>query len=693
MSRPHVAHIVLPALFLNTSLLLLAASQRPATNKLLVPAFAEGVRCVTSGDGPSPVFDNRTGHLLVGCPARGAVHCDSDNTEPLDIPKEAICHLDKLDLAFAQAVGIEAPSNDPIVVDWLRFEPSGVMVQRASRRFRQGGTLAISVAALQDRFVRFSRDGMSPITVHAQDLREVQPWRLPRPALGGELLAVLEPALIPIEALRLVGTQTLELSAGPRRSVSFSGVPKGEYRLVPQFRGGWTQSEIRATILPAASTTIFLRAPRIGAANISRNRELCESAGELVVVRVEESSTGVTPVIVTSPRDKCSNFIKGLAPGEYDAFYRVSGRVLASRRFSVQAQILTEVVLERPIVLVSGQVVLNREPFRGVKIEFSPVPHSEGTRVSALTDSFGRYDVQLPRTGLYDMRLHEGHSEVLGQVRRASFVEGSNAFDWRIIAGTLRVQVSGLRPAAVSINTLSLTPRPVRPDSDGIAFSSSWLFKAEDAQPFVIRGLGFGQYRVNASQGFQSSGGRRSRANSASVTVTLSAKSPDATVTLSLNYGKARLSVKDEFGNPLQDVSVSGASSVVEQPEAGLFVLEGVGEGARLQLRKPGYTPMCKIAPRDTAEVVLHRGVPMTLEIVGATALSAPPGWLLFEGSDCPVPLMYFEYARISSESDDTIRFVINNGPISTLLSAGTTLPGDPIELNDAGEVRIVYKK
>ena len=117
--------------------------------------------------------------LAFGCPAHDeGVRCDFVGAEPLDVRLDAVCQTRALPARAAKPVMVRMSEHRPVTVDWvtMAWQPPGVRLV-AARTIKPGDPVTLLVADDEDRFVRFSREGASPVTVPSRDL--------PAPGDGG----------------------------------------------------------------------------------------------------------------------------------------------------------------------------------------------------------------------------------------------------------------------------------------------------------------------------------------------------------------------------------------------------------------------------------------------------------------------------------------------------------------------------
>ena len=662
-------------------------------DRIRIPDGIVGGRCTLSRTGNSLTRVNR--NFLVDCSsADDMVQCDFESAEPLDLSLKDACNVHLLALHKAGVATITGGALEPLTVEWLDFALASKARVVAVRRLDLQSNARILVTKSPDRFIRFSAAGSAPFTVRATDLLDAPVWILPGLRPGGELLARLPPEAIRPESFRLVGPSAVEAAVADDL-LHFSGVPPGEYDLVPVYTGGLTGQRQRVTIDNERSLLIVLAAERVGAVQVSADSGICLQAGSVNLTRIVNAGGASTVSdVVSLPMDSgCSNTIAGLRPGDYEASFRSNQGLLATQRFVVASQAISAVRLSGFPVRVLGKVLLNNKPLQAATITFVRVDDLNGQKVTADTDSDGSFEAHLAAPGTFNVAFGEARYSFLGTERDVVLHAGDNVVEWSVRGGAVRVNLLGwdhVTPVTLILRHLQMTKPGLV--GDGVRLTAS------DTVPVVLRGIAYGDYAVQARQ-HDPTGTIPDRI--AGATITLDGRRDEVPVTLELKERRAIVRVVDTNHNPIEDASVGvNGEQLVRSDAPGVFVADDIAPGVRVMVRAPGFTPLCRMIPDDRAvtEIVVDRGAVVQIDYSEGAGLSEPSGFLAWSGSDCKVLLSLFEFRSLSSSSDSTASFLITNFPNG---SGMAFVPGSfdgpdkyqPIQQSRDGVVRVSLRK
>jgi hypothetical protein len=538
----------------------------------------------------------------------------------------------------------------------------------------------IHTSGSDTRLLRFSREGFAPVTVSATDLLARKRWALPPAVAGGELAVISHRSDVQPQSYDLSGVG-IRAAGQPGGMVTWVGLSSGKYTITPVYQGGIRGEPVTAQVTASASNILILPRENVGGLNIAVEPAACLEATGMVIASADgagDREMGFANSV------ECSLTIGGLKPGAYVLMLNGRDGVLSSVEFVVVPQVETRVNLSAPSVVVSGQVLLNNDPFGDGAIRFASV--ASPTIVKTVkTNAAGQYLVTLDRAGAYVVGLADDQGQAIaGQQRTSTFESGYNEFTWRIAGGTLRIYVRGVRYVApVSLTVHAQKHGEVLPGLNLSGMSRS--FGSDTPQPFVLRGIGFGSYSVRARQRAGGPAGDGPASVSQQASVTLSEARREVTLTLELGENAAVLRIRDEAGHFIDRVEIIGGTRHVRQQSIGTFLLSGVAGGSRLILRAPGFVPTCRSAPSEgESDVVLQRGRVAEVLLQGVTPFNVPAGWVQWPGADCPVPLQYFDFSAMKTNPG---RFRIANFPGSSQISGGIVPGVNTLSIDGAGTI------
>ncbi len=624
--------------------------QTESTLHVSVPASAVNATCSIIRH--NRIVERHRGRdLHVSCPASDEViSCDGSGIEPVDAHVADLCRNGSLPLNPADQVTIMVDQPVTLTTEWLSLNQRGELVTVATRTAEAKGSIRVQVARRVDRLLRFSRPGVSPVTVPVGSVFSREAWRLPDPRPGGELVAIVQPAAVLPISYRFAGASILEIHRGEDQIVARQGVPPGEYYVSPIYEGGLIGERVSTAVDTAKSTVLFLRWESVGSARIRADPAECAAATEFVVVHVNRSDsrsggTIRTELVRTNQVSLCQWNFAGLRSGTYEALLLTAQGSGGSQEFSIDPQQLVEVVLPRPTVMVSGRVLYAGEPASGKSLRFVGA-RGEG-EAHVTTDSMGTYQVTLDRAGDYTVTLS---SESLVQARRVKLTSGVNNVDWEIERGAvLAATVTGL----VGEEATDVQVR-------GLNASGFWSIKPLSSDGKVRwEGLPYGSYEISARQGRYASQLER---------VVLSANHPSRLVELILKENSSTLLLRDVIGQPVRGAKFPLLLSQPPELAPGIYSLEGLVPGSKLRIRPPGnLVPICRTIPRDgTLDVTLGHGRAVTLQfpVSEMDHIDSDSARLTAtSGSDCPIPLTDFVIKKLPTAPGEPSRFLVQNFP------------------------------
>lgn len=625
-----------------------------------VPAFVTAASCVvTRGDS---VIGARRGPVQVfSCPATDEnVSCDFEGAEPIDLPLAGVCHDAGLPIARATTVSVGSLDAQELKIEWLSFAPGSRLAIVATRRVTPDNSIRLQVADLDQRFLRFSRPGDSPVTVPARVLvRASGRWTLPTRMAGGELIARVEGApIVPIR-YELRGPKQVDLEALDGL-VALRGLPAGQYQLTAVYAGDIRASAARVTIVDGRSTGFFILKEAVGGIHASADDQVCRLATSLSlsaiskVARDGQTTTGRSERIGVDLRGGCTQIAEGLRPGLYEVAYMAGGRVLSSRQVPVASQLTSAVRLSLDPVRVYGQVLLNGRPADAVSLSFrGESPEADDTGVTAETDGGGFYEAFLPAAGSYLVSFQQRGTTLLAGDRVKDFVSGDNAVDWTLDAAAFSLVVEGwdrAEPLTVSVNRVSL--------GEAGLVGTTLKIEPGEAMPVVVPGVAPSRYRVEVRERYDSATSMVDKVGSVLVDVE---KGPSRrVVVVRLASSERSLTLLDQSGNPVVGASVLvGDGDRLAEPEPGRYSLSNVTPGTHLTIFARGFAPACRLAPDAASDLAvrLEEGTPAVIEFVSPRTFKRPPGQLTWPSAPCPIPVYRLDHVAVASTSGTSSLF------------------------------------
>jgi hypothetical protein len=625
---------------------------------LTLPAWVGATRCHLERSG-TVVAEREARDQVLPCPATGGLlRCDFGAAEPVDAPLADVCRTARLPLTPARRASVAMDPVETVIIQWLELAREGEVRLLATRVMASTGLAEVSVASRPYRFVRVVRAGAAPVTVAASELLRAGRWRVPPRQPGGEIVARIEAARVLPATYRLRGPMAVEVT--PRDTwFAISGLRPGLYQVLPVYEGALTGHPMLAEVRDEDSTVVVIQGEAVGGVRLAADVGVCAQSSELRLAQVVERPGLSRPAAIRSvaalpAASGCEWRVTGLAPGRYRATLLGSSGTVVGADFQVFVQELTEVSLRHPGVTVSGRVRLNDRPLGDARIEFTAVGRPGRLPVVADVDAAGQFFATLPEPGRYHVRLLRRKQVILGQTDEIEVEAGPNLFDWALTGGSIALRIHGWDRQPRLLVRMILE-RPSTPQT--VMFTTE--VDHDDLYPSRFEGLAFGTYRVAVLQQDRSS--PRVLRASREARVTLEPGHADATVDVELLENRAVLVVRDEAGAPVRGAQVTPVPSFDER-SPGVFSLNSVARGTPLRIRAPGLVPTCRLAPGEgVLAVVLRRGRPVVLEFSRPT--TPTPGYLLLDGSECPVPLSLFEAHALPPAHDGVARTRVENFP------------------------------
>jgi hypothetical protein len=604
------------------------------------PGAAPGLEC-TLRDVPPAAAAARLGPSAPGRwrwqRAPGDVlACSAPGFEPVDLAGATLgaARAATVDLVPGRPVTLHPPAGTTLhaSVEWRALR-AGATSLLARRALAVSGPTAVFVAA-QDRVLRVTAAGSSPVSFLLPAGAEAARIDVPAPQRGGEVWGVLPPHRYRPETVSLQGGgHHRALRPGPGGAFQASGLAPGSYTLVPAYRGGHAGRAL-AVVVRAGETAEVWRAAASepGAVRVSLAAPLC-GEGPLDLELAPEGGGGPSsrrPL----PGSACDLEVEGLEEGTWRvAVLEGGGRneERARAAVAVAAGASAAVMLE-PVVRVSGRVTFGGRPAPRLRVAFTRGPRQWNVE----TDADGAYAAVLGEPGEYGVSL-QASAELPSRAMVRALRAGDQHQDFELGEGALLVRVRGAEGDLAGGVELALLA------SNGPRLTG-WL-RPEQQEEARFVGLDFGEYAVTGS----TPTGLTTRAPAQ---VVLSAGAPEAEVVLVLGRHQGRLALIDPQGRPIAGARVQAGRAPLAETSPGVFVLDAVAVGERLTVNAPGHTPLCRVLQSgDLPELRLTPpplGGTLTLRFAGdvpwqeAAILGLP-------GSDCPVALHEVE-AQVTLE-------------------------------------------
>lgn len=630
MSRQQLWFRSLSAFLVSLGLLvLLSTGQDAQTHRPLDPKggrvahVPDGMNCRLRALG-QPIAA-MPGQLEIPCDSTSVVECDGPETEPIDVEPRRLCEGRLLTRLQAIAVVVHPAAVEAwrsVRVQWLDIA-NGLETVTAERTMGLASDLVLQVIESDSRFLRFYRRGAAPITVSALDLARQSPWVLPRATLGGELL------LPPISttgavALNVTGGRSVRVPLQAHPS-GLSGLPAGDYEVAVVYSGGILGDSWSVPVKDGSTTVVNVPPTTVGGVAVRLPEGPCPSGARLILFPASPEGTAYRP----EAQGGCQWNLQGISPGEYSASIQSSNGSLGRAPVTVVAGKNATVTTLVPSVAVDGTVVVNGQGASRARVYMRQ--RDDTVHYETATDSLGQYTLWVDAPGTYLLRILP---DVRGPSvsRTVALRPGTNIVTSDIATGSISVQITG------------------DPDSQRtIVVAESDLFSARtlaEQNRQTLEGLPLGTYRVSAS------GERATTVVSIrSASVTLTASAPTAAATLTMGSNNGRILVHDDSGRPIEGAFVRRRSrqspTPLHSPAPGVFALDGIPEGTELLVGAAGHwAPTCIRAPSNgETAVVLGLGSPRRIVFKGPPVTELPEtiGYMAATSPEaCSVPLTAF---------------------------------------------------
>jgi hypothetical protein len=397
---------------------------------------------------------------------------------------------------------------------------------------------------------------------------------------------------------------------------------------------------------------------------------------------------------VVRPGPDCGARVAGLDPGQYEAALEdAGGQVLSSRRFEVADTVFSDVVFDASARL-SGRVLFNERPlssavleFRAKDGEFTPAEGVPGP-IRARADTQGRYAVDFATPGAYWVQLRNNTIRIPGEFGLVHLRPGENTYDLDLTGGSVVLKLVNLDRGGGRLGILIAQTEPrVRDGSPGtVLYVESDDSRLHDGE-FAIEGLAFGEYSIRVTQQPAHAG---ARPKSGAASVRLTEHQPETTAPLTLAENDGLFVLIDAHGSPVRGARVYGHGMRAREVQPGQFSLDGIPPDLTLQVRAPGYTPLCRVAGNGVTTLLLDPGRPVEVRFPNVR-MSGPGGAIAWEGSHCPIALDAFPFKQLPDGPDGSRRFIVSHFPsvhAVTLIYAGQPLgpllvTGEILEIPD----------
>lgn len=258
---------------------------------------------------------------------------------------------------------------------------------------------------------------------------------------------------------------------------------------------GWI---VRPAVVLLLSTAVGAGQERSGVLRVTLDETTCRAVDEIGTYRVTTQpnasggrNIGKTQIGQVVVNADCVWTIGDLAPGEYEVWFQHAGMKLAVRPLTIAAGERAEVALTNDVV-VTGAVLMNGAPFRGVAVEFSQQLGSHRQLAETVTDATGNYQALLADEGPFTVVFWREKAVVLGQDQEGTAHRGVNRSDWLLDGGTLKVMPAGWdhkEPILLLIERKGARPRTRRVLGVGVQADA-------DRLPLTLVGLAFGTYEM-----------------------------------------------------------------------------------------------------------------------------------------------------------------------------------------------------
>jgi hypothetical protein len=535
------------------------------------------------------------------------LHCDAPGIEPVDITA-ADSIRDPVALYDARPVKVTVPAESVGTIEWREDSEAGTRLI-ASRPLPHGIEFSVPVAN-RDRLIRIVKTGSAPATYIVLKSTSSLRDSIVRP--GGELYVRLSPKAFPppIE-LRIDESQTTVLNSDAAHLIA-SELSPGIHKATPVYRAGLKGKTIHFSVQSGLTTELApLILPANGGISLMAGLELCRGVSPVQLeIRRKDS------VVARLPAGDCKWQVDGLPPASYvgQLVDMHTNHRIARGQFAIEAETRGTGTLQPFDIHVEGTVLRGQQPVQDTVIDFSS---DAKETITATTDPSGRFSVDLPRAGNYEISLHSTMYVSSATLTRVFERDDSDAIfrfpSTEIDVAIRRENRDPSKPVVLSISGPTSFAGPV---------------EEEDLSRIPLIGIPYGEYRVRASDG---------SATSDAVSVALSEDAPAARIELVLREQSGSLTIRDSNGNPVANATVTGGRQLKEVA-LGQYSLAGVPEGQRLEIVNARYLPQCVERRTGDMTTVMNTSGPFTAAIKISASDNPADGFLSgLPGSTCAV--------------------------------------------------------
>jgi hypothetical protein len=617
-------------------------SQAP---RLAVPSWAGTVIC-RGGDGTIATSVGDAGReMALDCRIDDRLSCDSDEVEPLDVARSSVCSTHRLDVRPASNRAVSTQAAGELDIEWLGPGRGGLEIV-ARRKIASNGTAMIPIATDALRWIRINRAGASPVTVSSIDLRTERAWTLPSAVPGGEVAVLRGAAPVHPVAYDLSGPTTVRLNIGDALFAAVQGLPAGSYSIEPVYENGPKGRVVTTSVEAGVSTILALDRENVGAVKVSGDPEMCGRALRFQLEEVLPTGTsgGIRRTVMTSESiADCHWMVSGLRPSLYEAgLWGVEGAA-GRQRVAVAAQTVSDIRMEAPRVLVTGEIRQHGAPVAGADLQW--MRRAGGPITHVMTDNVGAYRAWLDSPGAYRVTLTSG--SMRAQVRQADLVAGENVLDWSVGGATIKIRLAGwdrTSPAVVEVKS---------PSS-----ATSTILQPEDDPELTRSGIDSGTYTVSAYQ--------QHGLSAKPVVVNVGETDAEITVDLRLGPSEVRLSLQDSLGRAVTGAEFPHVFPVPREVAPGVYAFTGISPGTPIRIRAPGgIVPTCRAMPADeSADVTLETGTTARVQLpLGRDALRQLGVLVSLAGAECPVPFSDFFATRLPNDQSGAAKYLVHGLP------------------------------
>ncbi len=634
-----------------------ANPSRPYQATVTVPPWIGSATCSLQN---GQRFAASDGRMSLTCGVAGRLSCDGDEIEPLDVDLDATCRNARVD--FLRGSPIEVLTSSTLftrsaTIDWLDFH-DGRLTSTATRQVNLlNGHGVINVSSTNRRYLRATRLGSSPITSPGLDLITSGRWRLPQAALGGELTILpVVGTVIPYRYL-LDGPRLTTVGAS-NTPIFLSGLPPGNYNIVPLYDGGVSGLAIPVAINAGDSTILPMRAQPVGAISVSATGQ-CPSDADLHLLRLTGNSRSHDDTVLAHSTG-CRWSLSGLQPGSYIASIQSPRGAIGRADFQLREQQSVQITTVPSRVTLDGTIRVNGKPAPRAVIFARKLDDPLEVRTTA--DLLGQFILHVDDAGLYDFRPVIDNDVVIRQSLRRQLSAGPTSITLELSLGSASIRLSGQdpsRPATVTLRNGHST------------YSSTSI-----PNPLTIAGIPPGHYDVSA---VQSAASRLVSLRATGIDVQASAQATAVDLPMGLNSSHLLLRttsnapVRGAILTTIPMASRRGASDSAIELAPGDYSLSTYPVGTHLNIiPSPPLLPLCRLVPASgQVRVDIPVGRPAELRFVGPTFNVFSPSMGGLDGiptSDCTVPFSHFTFTPLAA-AGGAARFRITNFPDATNLA------------------------